>query len=107
MILITGGTGLVGSHLLYFLLMENAHVRAIHRKNSNIQAVKKVFELYTAEADSLFDKIEWVEANITDIPALTEAFMGITKVYGKGIGHPCDIESNSFVKRIVVFLNEF
>jgi len=81
MILVTGGTGLVGSHLLYFLLMENAHVRAIHRKNSNLQAVKKILELYTADEDSLFEKIEWVEANITDIPALTEAFKGVTKVY--------------------------
>lgn len=81
MILVTGGTGLVGSHLLYFLLKENANVRAIHRKNSNIKAVKKVFALYTAEVDSLFNKIEWVEANITDIPALTLAFENITKVY--------------------------
>ncbi|MDX1783123.1 MAG: NAD-dependent epimerase/dehydratase family protein, partial [Aequorivita vladivostokensis] len=30
MILVTGGTGLVGSHLLYFLLKENGNVRAIH-----------------------------------------------------------------------------
>tara|TARA_R110000851_G_scaffold207537_1_gene359599 strand:- start:98518 stop:99528 length:1011 start_codon:yes stop_codon:yes gene_type:complete len=81
MILVTGGTGLVGSHLLYFLLKENANVRAIHRKNSNIKAVKEVFALYTAEVDSLFNKIEWVEANITDIPALTLAFENITKVY--------------------------
>lgn len=81
MILVTGGTGLVGSHLLYFLLKENTNVRAIHRKNSNIKAVKKVFALYTAEVDSLYNKIEWVEANITDIPSLTEAFKGITEVY--------------------------
>jgi len=66
---------------LYFLLKENANVRAIHRKNSNIKAVKKVFALYTAEVDSLFNKIEWVEANITDIPALTLAFENIIKVY--------------------------
>ena len=66
---------------MYFLLKENANVRAIHRKNSNIKAVKKVFALYTAEVDSLFNKIEWVEANITDIPALTLAFENIIKVY--------------------------
>ena len=81
MILVTGGTGLVGSHLLYFLLRENAQVRAIHRKNSNIAAVKKVFALYNSEVDSLFNKIEWIEADIADIPALTEAFNNITKVY--------------------------
>lgn len=81
MILVTGGTGLVGSHLLYFLLKKNEKVRAIHRKNSDLNSVKKVFALYTSEADSLFNKIEWVEANITNIPALTLAFEKITKVY--------------------------
>ncbi len=81
MILVTGGTGLVGSHLLYFLLKKNEQVRAIHRKNSNLNSVKKVFALYTSEVDSLFNKIEWVEANITEIPALTIAFEDIRKVY--------------------------
>jgi dihydroflavonol-4-reductase len=81
MILVTGGTGLVGSHLLYFLLKENTTVRAIHRKGSDLQSVKKVFALYTSEVDSLFKKIEWVEADITDIPQLSEAFKNITKVY--------------------------
>ncbi|MDC8002220.1 NAD-dependent epimerase/dehydratase family protein [Aequorivita todarodis] len=81
MILVTGGTGMVGSHLLYFLLKKNERVRAIHRKNSDIHAVKKVFALYTSEVDPLFNKIEWIEANITEIPALSVAFENITKVY--------------------------
>ncbi len=81
MILITGGTGLVGSHLLYFLLREDKQVRAIHRKNSDTEAVKKVFALYSSEAELLYKKIDWVEANITDLPALTVAFEGITQVY--------------------------
>lgn len=81
MILVTGGTGLVGSHLLYFLLKKNERVRAIHRKNSDIGSVKKVFAFYTSEVDSLFNKIEWIEANIIDIPALSVAFESITKVY--------------------------
>lgn len=81
MILVTGSTGMVGSHLLYFLLKDNTRVRAIHRRESDITSVKKVFELYTTEVDRLFNKIEWVEANITDIPALTLAFENITEVY--------------------------
>lgn len=83
MILVTGGTGLVGSHLLYFLLKENNNVRAIHRKSSNLQAVKNVFEYYVSieEAEFLFNKIEWQEADITEIPALKDAFKDITQVY--------------------------
>jgi nucleoside-diphosphate-sugar epimerase len=81
MILVTGGTGLVGSHLLYFLLKSGASVRAIHRKTSNLEAVKKVFSYETEDAENLFNKIDWVAANITDIPALSEAFKGITHVY--------------------------
>ncbi|PKA82663.1 nucleoside-diphosphate-sugar epimerase [Ulvibacter sp. MAR_2010_11] len=81
MILVTGGTGLVGSHLLYSLLKDNNTVRAIHRKDSDLEAVKKVFSYYTHDAEVLFKKIEWVEANILDIPTLTEAFKGVTHVY--------------------------
>ncbi|MFC7356430.1 NAD-dependent epimerase/dehydratase family protein [Jejudonia soesokkakensis] len=81
MILVTGGTGLVGSHLLYFLLKDGATVRAIHRTSSDLEAVKKIFFYYSENAEALFKKIDWVEANITDIPALSEAFKGITHVY--------------------------
>lgn len=71
----------MGSHLLFFLLKNSEKVRAIHRKNSDLHSVKKVFALYTSEVDSFFNKIEWMEANITDIPALTVAFENISKVY--------------------------
>jgi len=83
MILVTGGTGLVGSHLLLELVKSGDKVRAIHRKDSDLQAVKKVFSYYIPadEIDFLFSKIEWKEANLNDIPALTEAFTGITHVY--------------------------
>ena len=80
--LVTGGTGMVGAHLLYLLLKEKKAVRAIHRKESNKISVKRIFELYDPiEAETLFNKIEWAEADITDIPALTKAFKGIKKVY--------------------------
>ncbi|MCW5518441.1 NAD-dependent epimerase/dehydratase family protein [Aureitalea sp. L0-47] len=81
MVLVTGGTGLVGSHLLYFLLKKGFSVRATHRRNSNLDAVRNVFGYYTEDSDALYNKIEWVEANITDIPALEDAFQGVTQVY--------------------------
>jgi len=81
MILVTGGTGLVGAHLIYFLLKDGQKVRAIHRANSNLEAVKQVFSYYADEPQIFFNQIEWVEANLVDIPALTLAFEGVDFVY--------------------------
>lgn len=81
MILVTGGTGLVGSHLLYQLSLENDAIKAIHRKNSNLLAVKNVFRYFSADYETLFQKIEWVEADITDIISLEAAFKNVTEVY--------------------------
>lgn len=81
MILVTGGTGLVGSHLLYKLLKTSNKVRAIYRREHKLALVKKVFSYYSADYESLFDQIEWVDADITDIPALQRAFQDIDYVY--------------------------
>ncbi len=81
MILVTGGTGLVGAHLLYFLIQEGHKVRAIHRKNSDLEAVKQLFEYFTNQPHTIFNHIEWVEANLNDIPALTAAFKDVEVVY--------------------------
>ncbi|MGA8854052.1 MAG: NAD-dependent epimerase/dehydratase family protein [Christiangramia sp.] len=83
MILVTGGTGLVGAHLLYELTKQHEVIRATKRPESNIYQVRNVFEYYTdtEEAEKLFNKIEWVDANINDIPALTSAFDQVEYVY--------------------------
>lgn len=71
----------MGSHLLYHLLLENESVRAIHQKNSDLNAVKRVFQFYGPHTDSLFNKIRWVEAGLNDIPALEKAFENVKSVY--------------------------
>ncbi|OUR98305.1 NAD-dependent epimerase [Flavobacteriales bacterium 33_180_T64] len=81
MILITGGTGLVGSHLLFKLVNNNETVRAIYRRAHKLESVKKVFAYYTDDVEFLYNKIEWIEANINDVPALESAFINITQVY--------------------------
>jgi nucleoside-diphosphate-sugar epimerase len=80
MILVTGGTGLVGSHLLYHLCLENDNIRAIYRTEASLEKVKKVFSYYT-DNDKLFSKIEWFFADITEVPAMIPAFIGVKQVY--------------------------
>lgn len=81
MILVTGSTGLVGSHLLYNLVNNNEKVRAIYRSKDKLEQVKQVFATYTSNVTPLFNAIEWIKADILDIPALTDAFKNITLVY--------------------------
>ncbi|MET0760501.1 MAG: NAD-dependent epimerase/dehydratase family protein [Flavobacterium sp.] len=79
MILITGATGLVGSHLALHLIENGESVRAIYRNKAAIDKTKSLFNLYQKE--NLFNKIEWIEADITDVPALEIAFKNIDYVY--------------------------
>lgn len=79
MILITGGTGLVGAHLLLHLIENGEQVRAIYRKPESIEKTKSLFDLYKKRG--LFDLINWYPADINNIPALEKAFEGIDYVY--------------------------
>ncbi|MEO7979196.1 NAD-dependent epimerase/dehydratase family protein [Flavobacterium sp.] len=79
MVLVTGGTGLVGSHLLLHLIENGENVRAIYRNRDHIQKTKSLFELY--KKGGLFEKINWLEADILDVPSLEIAFIGIEYVY--------------------------
>lgn len=79
MVLVTGGTGLVGAHLLIHLLEKGENVRAIYRNLGSIQKTKSLFSLYKKEA--LYDSVQWIHGDILDIPLLENAFQGIENVY--------------------------
>lgn len=80
-ILVTGGTGLVGSHLLYDLAKAGKKVRALKRAGRSITDVEKVFRFYSADSDTLLKQIEWVEGDVTDIYSLLDAMEGVADVY--------------------------
>ncbi|MDM1378132.1 NAD-dependent epimerase/dehydratase family protein [Myroides marinus] len=79
MILVTGGTGLVGAHLLLHLLQSEDAVRAIYRNEESIKKTKAFFALNNQA--KLFLKIEWVKADLIDVPALEVAFKDVDYVY--------------------------
>ena len=67
--LVTGGTGIVGSHILEELTKNGSTVRAIKRESSDIQLVQRIFEHYD---NPNFDCIQWVLGDITDISSIEE-----------------------------------
>lgn len=79
MILITGASGLVGSHLALQLLQSGERVRALKRRSSNLQLIESIFAHHNA--NHLLPEIEWVDGDLLDLGALEDAMQGITTVY--------------------------
>ena len=71
MILITGATGFLGAELAKLLATTATSIRCTKRSSSKIPALLAPFH----------DRIEWVDADMMDIFALTAALDGITQVY--------------------------
>ena len=81
MILVTGGTGLVGSHLLFELTSKNNNVKAIYRSEKSLESVKKIFSYFSENVEGLLSKIEWILADVTDVTSLENAFKNVSVVY--------------------------
>lgn len=81
MILVSGGTGMLGAHLLYKLVNNGKSVRAIKRSTSNMGIVKRIFGYYHEDPERIFSKIEWVEADILDSESIYNVMQGIEYVY--------------------------
>ncbi|MFN0030701.1 MAG: NAD-dependent epimerase/dehydratase family protein [Flavobacteriales bacterium] len=77
--LVTGATGLLGTHMLIELLQRQEKVRALKRADSNTNMVLSVFKFYKAE--QLFEKIEWVEGDVLDADSLLSAMTDCDHVY--------------------------
>ncbi|CAN5435539.1 NAD-dependent epimerase/dehydratase family protein [soil metagenome] len=77
MILVTGGTGIVGARLLYDLVFKGKKVRALRRAASKDDILDMAF----AENLSLKNQIEWIQGSVTDIYDVMEAMKGVDEVY--------------------------
>ncbi len=78
--LVTGATGIIGSHVVYSLLKRGEEVVAVKRSTSHLRDIKNLFLLYEGN-DALFLKIKWVELDLVDVQVLETALDNIETVY--------------------------
>jgi len=93
MIFVTGGTGLVGAHILLKLSQKCKDFKALKRRSSSLDVCKRIFNYYNSEA--LFKKINWHDGDINDITSLEQGMKGCNLLlHCAGIVSflPCDIE---------------
>jgi len=93
MIFITGGTGLVGSHILLRLAKEGMPFKALKRETSSLQICENVFSHYAAK--ELFSKINWETGDVNDIPSLENAMEGCSRALHCAAivsFHPAEVE---------------
>jgi nucleoside-diphosphate-sugar epimerase len=81
MIFVTGGTGLIGSHLLFELTKQGKKVRALKRSSSNVNLVRNLFSAYSDESGSGYNLIEWVDGDIEDYHSIFNLLQGAEEVY--------------------------
>jgi nucleoside-diphosphate-sugar epimerase len=81
MILVTGGTGLVGTRLLFDLVSNGKSVKAIKRKSSSLASLEKIFHLLSDRAGELLKKIDWVEGDVQDYLSLEAVMQDVEQVY--------------------------
>jgi nucleoside-diphosphate-sugar epimerase len=77
MILVTGGTGLIGSRLLFDLATSGKTVRALKRGSGSTGLTDRLFR----GQESLLRRVEWVEGDVTDIFSLEAAMKDVTEIY--------------------------
>jgi len=81
MILVSGGTGLLGSHLLFELLKSDKQITAICRSKKNMPEVLKVFGYYSDKPAELLEKVKWIEADMRNYHDILDAMEGISEIY--------------------------
>ena len=79
--LVTGATGLVGSHVLLTLLKQGLPVIAMKRSTSDVSEVEKIFSYYTPDYKEFYKKIIWREADLTDVLGFDGLLKDVTTVY--------------------------
>jgi dihydroflavonol-4-reductase len=80
-ILITGASGLIGSHILLRFSIEGLPLRAVVRnKREAIADIRKIASLYFDLPDNLLEHVEFVEGDLTEPGFLQDVFESVSAV---------------------------
>ena len=80
MVFVTGATGLLGSHLLYFLAVSGHSVSALRRKQSRLEDSRAVFLQYP-DGERYWNTINWVEGDVVQKEGLADYVRRADYVY--------------------------
>jgi len=80
-VFVTGGTGLLGSHLLFALVKNGEKPRAVYRSEVKKDLVRKIFSCYYNKPDEFYKSVIWIKADIENIESLKNAMNGASRVY--------------------------
>lgn len=81
MILVTGATGLLGSHVVGQLISGGSDVRAMFRSEERKAVTEHIVHHYFPEnAAELLTRVEWVSGDILDLTELEDAMRGCDQV---------------------------
>ena len=80
-VLVTGATGLIGSHLCAKLLMKGEKLNLLCRKGADKSRLEKVIYSFLKDDMNVLSDIRFVEGNICDYYSLLEAMEGVDRVY--------------------------
>ncbi len=81
MILVTGSTGLLGSHVVVELLHKGYEVRAMFRDDARKAVVYRLLEFYyPSEKENLLQKLQWFRGDVLDLTDVEDSLAGISKV---------------------------
>jgi len=70
-VLITGGSGIVGSHLTLALLVKGYSVKLLVRNQKKTNSLlQELIDFYAVNVSLETANIEWIESDLIDIPSL-------------------------------------
>lgn len=79
--LVTGASGILGSHVLVELLRQGETVIPCKQSGSSLEGTRRLFDLYFEDAEERFNALQWRTLDLLDQGSVEDALEGIKRVY--------------------------